>query len=81
MQRAAIMTSEDRPPLRDPFAELERQLLRTYLAGAGYDLEALLGRDDDEARRVLADASRYASTKLSEVEARSHYLQKLHGEP
>jgi hypothetical protein len=40
----------------------------------------LRARDDDEARKILADASRYASTKLGEVEARSQYLRQLHGE-
>ena len=33
------------------------------------------------ARRLLAEASGYASAKLSEVEARSHYLHNLHGQP
>ena len=70
----------DRTPLEEPLAELERQLMKAYLAGAGQDLEALLRRTDEEARRMLADASRYAAAKLSEVEARSHYLRHLHGE-
>ena len=64
-----------------PFAELERQsLIRAYVAGTGQDLETLRARDDNEARKILADALRYTSTKLSEVEARSHYLRQLHGE-
>jgi hypothetical protein len=71
----------DRPALEQPLAELERQLIREFVAGAGQDPESLFARDDEEARQILADASRYASTKLSEVEARSHYLRQLHGEP
>jgi hypothetical protein len=55
-------------------------LISAYVAGTGHDLHALLARTDDEARRLLADASRYASAKLSEIEARSQYLHKLHGE-
>ena len=70
----------ERPPLEQPLAELERQLIRGYVAGAGQDLETLHARDDNEAQKILADASRYASTKLGEVEARSHYLRQLHGE-
>jgi hypothetical protein len=66
--------------LHDPLAELERQLIRAYLAGAGHDLEGVLARTDADARRLLAEASRYASAKLSEVEARWHYLHKLHGQ-
>ena len=75
-----MTANEDRPPSRDPFAELERQLIRAYVAGAGHDLDALLARQDDEARRILTQASQYASAKLCEVEARSHYLHELHGE-
>ena len=75
------MTNDsERPPLEQPLAELERQLIRAYVAGTGQDLETLRARDDNEARKILAEASRYASTKLGEVEARSHYLRQLHGE-
>lgn len=71
----------DRPPLEEPLAELERQLISAYLAGAGQDLHTLLMRNDEEARKLLTDASLYAAAKLTEVESRSHYLRKLHGEP
>ena len=73
--------STDRPPLEEPLAELERQLISAYVAGAGQDLEALLVRNDDAARQLLADASLHASDKLSEIEARSHLLRKLRGQP
>lgn len=66
--------------LEEPLAVLERQLMSAYVAGAGEDLEALLARDDEAARKLLAEASRYASGRLTEVEARSHYLHKLRGE-
>lgn len=65
----------------DPMAELERRLIGAYVAGAGHDLDALLTRTDEDAKRLLAQASRYASAKMSEVEARSHYLHALHGDP
>jgi hypothetical protein len=71
----------DYAPLHDPMAELERHLISAYLTGAGHDFHELLIRTDDEARRLLAEASQYASTRLSEVEARSRYLHKLRGEP
>ena len=66
--------------LEEPLAQLERQLISAYVAGAGQDLDALLAREDAEARRLLAEASRYASGKLSEVEARAHFVRELHGE-
>lgn len=67
-------------PLQDPMAELEHHLISAYLARTGHDFHELLARTDDEARRLLAEASRHASTRLTEVEARSQYLHKLHGD-
>ena len=77
------MTMNDRegPPIEQPFAELERQLISAFVAGTGHDLQDLLARRDEAARKILAEASRYASERLSEVEARSHYVHNLHGEP
>lgn len=74
------MNVTDISPVEDPLAELERHLIHAYLAGAGHDFRALTARDDDEARGILAAASRYASTRLSEIEARLHYLRSLHGQ-
>ncbi len=74
-------TQTDKPPLEQPLAILVRQLIGAYLAGAGQDLHTLIIRKDAEARKLLAEASRYASEKLSEIEARSHYVRELHGEP
>ena len=67
-------------PVRAPLATLERHFLAAYVAGAGHDLQQLFGRDDEVAQRVLAEASRYASARLSEIDARAQYLQELHGQ-
>ena len=67
-------------PIEEPLAELERDLIAAYLAGAGHDLHDLRARSDDDARNLLTEASRYASTKLSEIEARFRYLHTLHGD-
>jgi hypothetical protein len=66
-------------PLEEPLAELERQLIKAYLAGAGEDFHSLTARDDDAAKKLLVEASLYASDRLCEIESRSHYLRKLHG--
>lgn len=71
----------DRPPLEEPLAALERELIGAYLAGAGQDLHTLLTRDDANARKLLAAASRYATEKLAEIEARSYYLHHLQRQP
>lgn len=70
----------DHTPLEEPLAALERDLITAYVAGAGQDLQHLLTQDDDQARSLLAAASRYASARLTEVETRSHYLRSLRGE-
>ena len=73
-------TPDGRPPLEEPHSELERQLITTYLAQAGHSYHALVERTDQEARRLLTDAALYASQRLGEIEARSHYVHELHGE-
>jgi hypothetical protein len=75
-----MIRHEEAAPLHEPLDELERHLIAAYVAGAGYDVDELRARNDEDARRVLADASRYASAKLSEVEARSHFVHALHGQ-
>ena len=67
-------------PIEEPLSELERQFITEYLANAGADYHALVARHDDQARSLLRQAAQYASVRLSEIEARSDYVHKLHGE-
>jgi hypothetical protein len=67
-------------PLEEPLSELERQFINAYLSGAGADYHALVARTDDEARSLLRRAVQYASERLGEIEARSEYIHKLHGD-
>jgi hypothetical protein len=66
--------------MEEPLAQLERELITAYVVGTGHDLEALLARTDEQARQLLAEASLYATARLTEVESRSHYLRSLRGE-
>ena len=68
----------DIPPSEEPLAELERRIIDEYIRGLGHDPDTLRTSNDPAARRVLIDASTYAATRLSEVEARSHYVRELH---
>jgi hypothetical protein len=70
----------DRTPIDEPLAELERRLIAEYLAKTGHDLHTLMARTDPAARALLLEATRHASQTLSEVEARAHYVRRLHGE-
>lgn len=67
-------------PIEEPLAALERDLIASYVARTGQDLRDLRTRTDADARNLLVEASRYASTRLTEIEARFHYLHKLHGD-
>jgi hypothetical protein len=70
----------DRPPIEEPLAALERVLINEYVTAAGLDLASLLLRHDEQATKILTEASQHAAGRLAEVEARCHYLKKLHGE-
>ena len=75
-----LMTADrtDVPPFEEPLAELERRIIDDYIRGLGHDPDHLRASGDPSARKILADASTYAATRLSEVEARSHYVRVLH---
>ena len=73
------MIDSDENPIEEPLAELERRIIDEYLRGAGHDPVALRSRGDAMARSLLTDAAISASSRLAEVEARSHYLRELHG--
>ena len=68
----------DIPPLEEPLAELERRIIDEYIRGLGHDPDHLRALMDPGARKILVEASTYAATRLSEVEARSHYVRVLH---
>jgi len=64
----------------DPEAQLERNLIEEFLRSRGLDWHALHALPEDQATRVLKEASMYAASKLAEVEARAHYVHELHGD-
>jgi hypothetical protein len=63
-----------------PLEELERTLIADFLAGRGYDEAALAALPAEARARLLKEAALHASTRLSEVEARSHLVHELHGQ-
>ena len=77
--------AQNRPPdvlhPQDLHADLERALITEYLRGRGQDPDALHGRDDVEAHRLLREAATYAAGRLTEVEARAHYVHDIHRLP
>ncbi len=73
------MTSDKMPSRNDaPLGQLERSLIDEYVRMRGHDPHALSALSAGERDALLKDASVYASSKLCEVESRSHYLHALH---
>jgi hypothetical protein len=70
----------DTPPLQPLLSDLERSLIHEFLRTRGYDPHNLAGLSDDERHAIMAEASTYASTRLMEVEARSHLVHEIHGD-
>jgi hypothetical protein len=66
-------------PLDDSEGPLARALREEFLRARGLGSAALRAMPEDAARRILAEASVYAATKLAEVEARAHFVHELHG--
>jgi len=80
IQNGAHMNAELEPCAREALlGKLERALIDDYLDARGYDPVKLAGLPELERAKLLAEASVYASGKLVEVEARSHFLDEMHG--
>lgn len=78
--RRGVMTIDDSTTRRmeDPEGRLEQALIEEFLRAQGLDLDALHALPEDEAKRVLTEASVHAAAKLAEVEARAHFVHDLH---
>ncbi len=63
----------------EPLTGLERMYMEEYLKGQGHTLQTLQQMPEQEAKRLMAEASAYASTKLAEVETRAQFVQDIHG--
>lgn len=73
-------TDSDTRPMEDPEGPLESALITEFLRARGLDARALQALPEDEAKRVLTEASAYAAAKLAEVEARAHFVHGMRGE-
>lgn len=70
----------DRAPMTDPEALMERSLIDEFLQAHGTSLATLSSLPSDKADALLREASRYASTKLMEVEARARFVHSIKGD-
>ena len=68
----------ERPVMEEPLAGLERMYIKVYLRGKGHTLQSLHTLPEKEAKRLMTEASLFASTKLAEVETRAQFVQEIH---
>ena len=73
-----MSTKEKSRFLEAPLGQLERSLIEEFVRARGYDPNKLGHLSEREREKLLADASVYASGKLTEVEARSHFVDEIH---
>lgn len=69
---------KDAEPIEDPNAVVENALIKEYLQEHGYSHESLKKFPPKLVKRIMQEASQYASLKMEEVEARAHFVKELH---
>lgn len=62
---------------RGPQSALEKKYILEYLNSQGYCPQDLADMPREDARRLMTEASFYASLRLAEVEAKAKFLQKI----
>ncbi len=73
-------SAPERTGARDDFhAELERALMVTYLRAGGHTLGSARNLPPADREALLKAANSYAALKLTEIEARTRYLDAMHG--
>jgi galactitol-specific phosphotransferase system IIB component len=58
---------------------MEKTLLEEYLNSQGYSLSDLKNLPVEQAKALMAEACKYASLKLSQIESRAGFRDKIRG--
>ena len=69
----------DESVTEEPHARLERIFIEAYLCARGHTRQSLHRLPEEEVRRLMIEASVYASARLAEIETRERFLHELHG--
>jgi len=78
--RQVMMTNElDAHAMENPEGRLETMLIEEFLRARGLGPPVLHALPEVEAKRVLTEASAYATAKLAEIESRAHFVHEIHG--
>jgi hypothetical protein len=65
--------------MEDKQAELARSFIEERLRSQGYSLKTICELPEEEAKRIMVDASVYASVKLAEVEGKARFVRGIQG--
>ena len=60
-----------------PQAALEKRYIQEYLESKGYHWDKLAALPPAQVKELMAAASRYASLKLAEIEARKQFKDEI----
>ncbi|NOH03444.1 MAG: hypothetical protein HND47_16535 [Chloroflexi bacterium] len=67
------------PGFDGPQAPLEAMFLDEFLQSKGFSsIKDLYKLPEDEAKKLLMEACRYASLKLAEIESRARFKKEIH---
>ena len=53
-------------------------MIDEFLRSRNLDSRSLRALSDDDTKRVMTEATAYASAKLPEVESRAHFVHEIH---
>ena len=70
-------TEENPKSVASPRADLELIYIDEYLREKGYAIRELEALPENEAARLMTEASQYASLKLAELESRARLRTKI----
>lgn len=62
-----------------PQAAMEKTLIEQYLQSKGYSFKDLCNLPEEQAKALMIEACKYASTKLAAVESTAHFREKIRG--
>jgi len=70
---------KDAPAFDGPQAPLEMMLIDDYLQSKGFpSIKELCSLPENEAKKLLVDACKFASLKLAEIESRAKFKNEIH---
>lgn len=75
----SLKLEKDAPAFNGPQAPLETMFIDEYLQSKGFSsIKELCNLPENEAKKLLIDACRFASLKLAEIESKAKFRGEMH---